>query len=85
MRQPCALRTFTAATVGRFSYGIVFLSLMVALSQATGSYAWAGAAVAGFGLSSPFLAPRRARLLDRRGPGGSCRPCRRPMRPCRRH
>ncbi|MGW4319754.1 hypothetical protein ACWEMW_11220 [Streptomyces sp. NPDC004684] len=35
MRQPCALRTFAAATAGRFSY---------------------------------FLAPLRARLLDRRGP-----------------
>ncbi|MGW4346154.1 hypothetical protein ACWEL8_13880 [Streptomyces sp. NPDC004690] len=34
MRQPCALRTFAAATVGRFSY---------------------------------FLAPLRARPLDRRG------------------
>lgn len=68
VRQPWALRTFAAATVGRFSYGIVFLSLMVALSQATGSYAWAGTAVACFGLSSSFLAPLRARLLDRRGP-----------------
>lgn len=68
LRQPYALRTFAAATVGRFSYGIVFLSLVVALSQTAGSYAWAGTAVACFGLSSSFLAPLRARLLDRRGP-----------------
>lgn len=68
LRRPYALRTFAAASVGRFSYGIVFLSLMVALSQTAGSYARAGTAVACFGLSSSFLAPLRARLLDRRGP-----------------
>jgi MFS family permease len=68
LRQPYALRTLAAAVVGRFSYGIVFLSLVVALSQTAGSYAWAGTAVACFGLSSSFLAPLRARLLDRQGP-----------------
>lgn len=68
LRQLSALRTFAAATVGRFSCGIVFVSLVVALSQTAGSYAWAGTAVACFGLSSSFLAPLRARLLDRRGP-----------------
>jgi MFS family permease len=68
LRQPYALRTFGAALIGRFSYGIVFVSLVVALTQATGSYAWAGTALALFGLSTSFLAPLRARLIDRRGP-----------------
>ncbi len=67
LRQPHALRTFGAALIGRFSYGIVFVSLVVALTRATGSYAWAGTALALFGLSGSFLAPLRARLIDRRG------------------
>ncbi|WP_328915417.1 MULTISPECIES: MFS transporter [unclassified Streptomyces] len=68
LRQPHVPRTFGAALVGRFSYGLIFLSLVVALSRATGSYAWAGTALACFGLSTSFLAPLRARLIDRRGP-----------------
>ncbi|MFC9235245.1 MFS transporter [Streptomyces decoyicus] len=67
-REPHVLRTFAPALVARFSYGIVFVSLAVALTQATGSYAWAGGALALFGASTAFLAPLRARLIDRRGP-----------------
>ncbi|MGW9170820.1 MFS transporter [Streptomyces decoyicus] len=68
LREPHVLRTFAPALVARFSYGIVFVSLAVALTQATGSYAWAGGALALFGASTAFLAPLRARLIDRRGP-----------------
>ena len=50
LRTPHALRTFVAALVGRLSYGIVFVSLTVALTGATGSYSPAGGAIALFGL-----------------------------------
>lgn len=66
--QRYVLRTFGAALVGRLSYGIVSVALVVALSQATGSYAWAGVAMACFGAGASFLAPARARLIDRHGP-----------------
>lgn len=65
---PHATRTFLPALVGRLSYGIVFVCLAVALTRATGSYAWAGGALAGFGMTVAALAPVRARLIDRHGP-----------------
>ncbi|TQS27834.1 MFS transporter [Microbispora sp. KK1-11] len=67
LRTPLAGRTFIAALVGRLSYGIVFLSLVLAFTQATGSYAIAGGAIAAFGLVSSVLSPIRARLIDRYG------------------
>ncbi|MGW5349549.1 MFS transporter [Streptomyces sp. NPDC004031] len=68
LRRPHVLRTFGPALLGRLSYGTVFVPLAVALTRTTGSYAWAGAAVACFGLGASALAPLRARLIDRRGP-----------------
>lgn len=67
LRTPLVPRTFGPALLGRLSYGTVFVPLAVALTRATGSYAWAGAAVACFGLGASALAPLRARLIDRRG------------------
>ncbi|MFI5937570.1 MFS transporter [Actinoplanes sp. NPDC051494] len=67
LRTPLAARTFGAALVGRLSYGIVFLSLTLAVTRATGSYATAGFFVALFGLSSSVLSPLRALLIDRHG------------------
>jgi predicted MFS family arabinose efflux permease len=68
LRAPDVLRTFLPALVGRLSYGIVFVCLSVLLTRATGSYAWAGAALAGFGVAAALLAPARAGLIDRHGP-----------------
>jgi MFS family permease len=68
LRVPHARRTFAAALVGRLSYGTVSLSLMLALTRATGSYAVAGAVMALFGATSVFLSPYRAALVDRHGP-----------------
>ncbi|HYZ55741.1 MAG TPA: MFS transporter [Streptosporangiaceae bacterium] len=68
LRAPHAVRTFGAALVGRLSYGVVFLSLVLAVTRVTGSYAMAGGVVAVFGLASSVLSPFRARLLDRHGP-----------------
>lgn len=67
LRAPLAGRTFIAALVGRWSYGIVFLSLVLAFTQATGSYAMAGGAIALFGLVTSLLSPVRAYLIDRYG------------------
>ncbi|MEV0717328.1 MFS transporter [Asanoa sp. NPDC050611] len=68
LRTPHALRTFLAALVGRLSYGVVFVSLTVAITVATGSYAVAGGAIALFGLGGVLVAPLRAGLVDRYGP-----------------
>lgn len=68
LRTPHACRTFGAALLGRLSYGMVSLGLMLAVKEATGSYATAGTVVALFGLTSVFLSPARATLVDRHGP-----------------
>ena len=65
---PTLTRTFAAALVGRLSYGMVSLAVMLAVSRATGSFAAAGVVVALFGAASVFLSPLRAALVDRHGP-----------------
>ncbi len=67
LRAEFAARTFAAALVGRLSYGVVFLSMVLAVTRATGSYTVAGTFTALFGLTSAFLSPLRARLIDRYG------------------
>ncbi|SNY45935.1 MFS transporter [Paractinoplanes atraurantiacus] len=67
LRTPQAARAFSAALIGRLSYGVVFLSLVLSVTQATGSYTVAGTFTALFGLTSSFLSPLRARLIDRCG------------------
>ncbi|MCT2545473.1 MFS transporter [Streptomyces atratus] len=68
LRTPHATRTFGAALLGRLSYGMVSLSLMLAVNASTGSYSVAGAVMAVFGATSVFLSPARAALIDRYGP-----------------
>jgi MFS family permease len=68
LRTPHACRTFGAALLGRLSYGVAPLSLVLAVKEATGSYAVAGGTMAVFGLTGVFLSPVRARLIDRYGP-----------------
>ncbi|WP_406090950.1 MFS transporter [Streptomyces sp. NBC_01013] len=68
LRTPHAARTFGAALLGRLSYGIVPLSLLLAIKDATGSYTVAGGALALFGAASVVLSPARAALIDRHGP-----------------
>jgi MFS family permease len=68
LRTPHACRVFSAALLGRLSYGIVPLSLVLALTGATGSYAVAGGVMALFALTVSVLAPVRAGLIDRYGP-----------------
>jgi len=68
LRIPHASRTFGAALLGRLSYGMVSLSLLLSVREATGSYAAAGAALACFGATSVTLSPVRAGFIDRHGP-----------------
>lgn len=68
LRTPHAGRTFAAALLGRLSYGMVPLALLLAVRDATGSYPAAGTVLALFGLASVLLAPARAALVDRHGP-----------------
>ncbi|NGN66005.1 MFS transporter [Streptomyces sp. A7024] len=68
LRTPHAARTFLTSLTGRLSYGTVFLSLMLAITAGTGSYAVAGGVIAVFGLTVSLLAPVRAGLIDRYGP-----------------
>ncbi|MQY11833.1 hypothetical protein SRB5_19520 [Streptomyces sp. RB5] len=67
LRVPYAARTFLSSLAGRLSYGTVFLSLMLALTASTGSYAVAGGVIALFGLTGSLLAPVRGGLIDRIG------------------
>ncbi|MET7648064.1 MFS transporter [Streptomyces sp. NPDC005426] len=68
LRTPHAARAFGAALLGRLSYGIVPLSLLLAIKDATRSYSLAGGAMALFGVASVVLSPARAALIDRHGP-----------------
>ncbi|MEU9117784.1 MFS transporter [Streptomyces sp. NPDC048483] len=68
LRAPHACRTFGAVLLGRLSYGMISLSLMLAVKNATGSYRAAGGVMALFALTSVFLSPFRAGLVDRYGP-----------------
>ncbi|MBD0707005.1 MULTISPECIES: MFS transporter [unclassified Streptomyces] len=61
-------RTFGAALLGRLSNGMVSLSLVLAVKEATGSYAMAGTVMAVFGLTGVSLSLVRAGLVDRHGP-----------------
>lgn len=67
LRLPKAARLFSFAMVARLSYGTVFLSLTLALTRATGSYAATGGCIAMFGLASAILVAVRAALIDRFG------------------
>ncbi|MFF3533509.1 MFS transporter [Streptomyces sp. NPDC002466] len=68
LRTPHAARAFGSALLGRLSYGMAPLSLMLAVNDATGSYSVAGTVMALFGATSVFLSPARAALIDRYGP-----------------
>ncbi|MFJ5288089.1 MFS transporter [Streptomyces sp. NPDC088348] len=74
LRLPYARRTFGAALIGRLSYGTVSLSLVLAVRDASASFALAGTAMALFGATSVCLSPARAALVDRHGPRRSLVP-----------
>ncbi|MFE2418169.1 MFS transporter [Streptomyces hokutonensis] len=68
LQLPYARRTFTAALVGRLSYGTVSPAVLLAVVHSTGSYATAGTVMAVLGATAVLLMPLRAALVDRHGP-----------------
>ncbi len=60
---------FASAMAGRFAYPLVGLPLLLAVEKATGSFSAAGVATGAYGATAGFLAPARARVLDRVGHG----------------
>ncbi|GAB3691574.1 MFS transporter [Nocardiopsis oceani] len=61
-------RFLAPALLGRLSYGIVSLALVLSVVHSTGSYAHVGLVLGLFGLSVTVLSPLRASLIDRHGP-----------------
>jgi len=66
LSRPAVLRTFALGLVGRLGYGVLPLSFLFTVRQATGSFAAASGAVAVFGLGALAM-PLQARALDRWG------------------
>ena len=67
LKLPHVPLTFLSALVGRSAYALVILPLLFAVQATTGSVATTGIAVAAYGVTASFLAPFRARLIDRHG------------------
>lgn len=61
-------RFLAPALLGRLSYGMVSLALVLAVVHSTGSYANVGLVMGLFGLTVTVLSPLRASLIDRHGP-----------------
>ena len=68
LRVTGACRLLIPALVGRSSYGLVSLALVLSVVHATGSYAHVGVVGGIFGATVAALSPLRARLIDRHGP-----------------
>jgi MFS family permease len=68
LRVPRARAAFASSLVGRLSYGIVSLSLLLTLSAGGHAYAFTGFVMALFGLAVVLASPFRARTVDRHGP-----------------
>lgn len=67
LSRPQVPLTFSAALLGRLAYPLVFIPLLLAIEASTGSFAAAGGAVAAYGATAGFLAPLRAKAIDRYG------------------
>ncbi len=67
LKEPRALGVFGAALLGRLSFAMGPLSLVLFVRAATGSFAVAGAASAATALTSGLFAPVRGRMVDRYG------------------
>lgn len=61
-------RFLVPALLGRLSYGLVSLSLVLSVVHTTGSHTDVGLVGALFGLTATVLSPLRASLVDRHGP-----------------
>lgn len=67
LRTPGVLRVFLPGLLGRLSLAMIGLALLLAVVDATGSFAIAGLLTGAFGLANVIASPWRARLVDRWG------------------
>lgn len=67
LRTPGAARVFLPALIGRLSLAMVGLALLLAVQDATGSFAIAGLLTGVFGFANVVASPWRARFVDRWG------------------
>lgn len=67
LRLPRALRAFVPSIIGKFSFAMVSLSLLLLVQERGGSYAVSGAVAGAFGLANVAVSPLRARMVDRLG------------------
>jgi hypothetical protein len=65
--RPEARRLVAASAAARLAIGAYALPLLLAVQEATGSFAAAGLAAGGFSAGVALAAPVRGRLVDRRG------------------
>jgi predicted MFS family arabinose efflux permease len=68
LRTPHACGAFVSSLVGRLSYGIVGLSLILTLTAGGRDYEFAGLVMALFGGAVVLVSPFRAWMVDRHGP-----------------
>jgi MFS family permease len=68
LRTPYACGAFVSSLVGRLSYGIVGLSLLLTLTAGGRDYGFAGLVMALFGVAVVLVSPFRAWMVDRHGP-----------------
>jgi MFS family permease len=68
LRTPGACGAFVTSLIGRLSYGIVPLSLILTLTAGGRDYGLAGLVMALFSLTIVLVSPLRARMVDRYGP-----------------
>ncbi|WP_345763440.1 MFS transporter [Diaminobutyricibacter sp. McL0608] len=67
LRLPGVLRAFLPALIGRLSFAMVGLALLLTVQQSAGSFALAGFASALSGFANVIASPWRARAVDRWG------------------
>ncbi|WP_017579008.1 MFS transporter [Nocardiopsis valliformis] len=67
LRLPYVLRAFVPSVVGKLSFAMVSLALLLLVQEGPGGFALSGAIVGGFGLGNVVAAPLRARLVDQYG------------------
>lgn len=61
---PGALRAFAPSVLGKLSFAMVSLALLLLVQGASGSYGLAGAVAGGFGLGNVVVSSLRARMVD---------------------
>lgn len=61
---PGALRAFVPSVLGKLSFAMVSLALLLLVQGASGSYGLAGAVAGGFGLGNVVVSSLRARMVD---------------------